>query len=78
MKHHRAIDEAVEGCARNSRVDPRILLGPFREQLAIYAGQASHERVAIFCSSGRTQRVTCQKEILANVLPQIATQLLNL
>jgi hypothetical protein len=27
--------------------DPRILRGPFREQLAIYAGQASHERVAI-------------------------------
>jgi transcription antitermination factor NusG len=37
----------------------RILCGPFRERLAIYAGMAPHERVAVLLQLlGSAQRVT--------------------
>jgi transcriptional antiterminator RfaH len=42
---------------RGDRV--RILAGPFRGHLAIYAGMAAHERVAVLLEMlGRQQRVT--------------------
>jgi hypothetical protein len=57
--------------------DPRILRRPFREQLAIHAGQALHERVAILLQLlGRTQRVTLPEGNVEAVLAKCYPKLL--
>lgn len=57
-------DELVELAPRLQRGDQvRILRGPFREQLALYQGQAPHERVAVLLSLlGGQRRITVPKD----------------